>query len=245
MTRSLGTKTHILPGDPPIEVQLRRSSRARRFSLSVSRANGRVRLSLPVWAAEAEALAFLHDRESWLRSHVDAAPTEAWPMIGGTLPLLGADRPITASTGRSARYHDGTIHVPDDARLGARIKVLLQAMAREALSKSVTTHAASLGRPHGRITLRDTRSRWGSCTTAGDLMFSWRLIMAPPEILDYVAAHEVAHLVEMNHSYRFWALCTQLCPDTPAHRKWLKAHGPELLRWRFDAGGPEDWQKDC
>jgi predicted metal-dependent hydrolase len=78
----------------------------------------------------------------------------------------------------------------------------------------------------GRLTLRDPRSRWGSCSAKGDLMFSFRLIMTPPEVLDYVAAHEVAHLVEMNHGPAFWSLCHRLCPATDTHRRWLKDHGP-------------------
>ena len=229
---------HVLDGEPPIEVQIRRSVRARRFSLSVSRSDGRVRLSLPIWAAEAEALDFLQSREDWLRSHVAAAPVEKRPEIGGMLPLGGTLRPILAGPGRAARFDGGVLRVPEGARAAPRIKVLLIAMARERLGLAVAQHAAALGKPHGRITLRDPRSRWGSCTAQGNLMFSWRLIMAPPEILDYVAAHEVAHLVEMNHSDRFWALCTQLCPETRLHRRWLRAHGPELLSWRFD-GGPE------
>ena len=226
---------HTLPGDPPIEVRIRRSKRARRFSLTVNRADGRARLSMPIWAAESEAIAFLSDREDWLRQHVAAAPVQMRPAVGGVLPIEGMDRPIVAGGGRSARFRDGAIEVPDDGRVGPRVKALMTNMARDALNTAADRHAGALGRPYGRITIRDTKSRWGSCSAKGDLMFSWRLIMAPPEILDYVAAHEVAHLAEMNHSDRFWRLCHQLCPETPIHRRWLREKGPELMRWRFDA----------
>jgi len=111
---------------------------------------------------------------------------------------------------------------------------LLTALARERLLGAVARHAEALGRPAGKITLRDTRSRWGSCSSKGDLMFSWRLIMAPPAVLDYVAAHEVAHLAEMNHSARYWAVCEQLCPEYRVHRRWLKQSGAALLAWRFE-----------
>jgi predicted metal-dependent hydrolase len=90
-----------------------------------------------------------------------------------------------------------------------------------------------LGLPFGRVTLRDTRSRWGSCTSAGDLMFSWRLIMAPSAVLDYVVAHEVAHLAEMNHSDRFWAQVERLFPDHAAPRAWLRRNGAGLHAWDF------------
>lgn len=226
--------THTLPGDPPVVVLLRRNARAKRFSLRVSRSDGRVSLSLPVWAPEAEALAFLRAREAWLREHLDRAPEVKRAMIGEKIPVCGIARPILAGSGRAARFADGALYVPEGPREGPRIKALLMTMARERLAQAVARHAGAIGKRHGRITLRDTRSRWGSCSSKGDLMFSWRLIMAPPEVLDYVAAHEVAHLVEMNHSPRFWALCKQLCPTTDQHRRWMRTHGAELQAWRFE-----------
>ena len=98
-------------------------------------------------------------------------------------------------------------------------------------------YAAKIGRRVTRVTLRDTRSRWGSCTAEGALMYSWRLVMAPPEVLRYVAAHEVAHLVEMNHSHRFWAVVEGLYPDWQAQRAWLHRHGGALHSLRFGAAG--------
>lgn len=235
MASRQGTKTHVLPGDPPVEVVLRRSSRATRFSLRVSRSDGRVSMSLPLWAPEDEALAFLHDRADWVRGHLETAPAPRMAQIGESVPICGVHRPIVVGTGRSARFADGAVHVPDGPRVGPRVKALLTALARERLMDAVTRHAAAIGRTPGRLTLRDPRSRWGSCSAKGDLMFSFRLIMTPPEVLDYVAAHEVAHLVEMNHGPGFWSLCRQLCPATETHRHWLKRHGAELLAWRFDA----------
>ena len=107
------------------------------------------------------------------------------------------------------------------------------AQARDRLVAASDGYAAALGRPYARITLRDTRSRWGSCTSDGGLMYSWRLILAPPEILDYVAAHEVAHLKEMNHSSAFWAVATQLYGPSDEARHWLRNAGSELHRYRF------------
>jgi predicted metal-dependent hydrolase len=193
-------------------------------------------MSLPVWAPEDEALAFLHDRADWVRGHLDRAPAPSIARIGADLPVCGVPRPVTSGSGRAARFADGRIVVPDDARQGPRIKALLTAMARDRLRAAVAQHADTIGRDPGKLTLRDPRSRWGSCSAKGDLMFSFRLIMAPPEVLDYVAAHEVAHLVEMNHGPDFWSLCHRLCPSTDIHRRWLKDHGATLLAWRFDSG---------
>jgi len=226
--------THVLPGDPPVEVSFRRSSRATRYSLRVSRSDGRVSLSLPLWASEAEALAFLRDREDWVRRHLMAAPVPSQARIGAQIPVCGQPRPVVAGSGRAARFVDGVIAVPPGPREGPRIKALLTALARDRLSRAVAVHAAALGRAPGQLTLRDPRSRWGSCSSRGDLMLSWRLIMAPPAVLDYVAAHEVAHLVEMNHSDAFWRVCARLRPDYRDHRDWLKRHGAEILAWRFD-----------
>lgn len=228
-------KTHILEGEPPIEVALKRNARARRFTLRVSKSRGTVSLSLPIHAPEAEALAFLAERAGWVRGHLDAAPAIRRPAIGTSFPLLGADREIVAGGGRSARFMGGRIMMPAAGRAGPLMATLLKSMAREALAARCDHHAAQMGRRFGRITLRDTRSRWGSCSARGDLMFSWRLIMAPPEVLDYVAAHEVAHLEEMNHSPAFWAACAGLCPGYQAPRRWLKTHGAALQAWRFDS----------
>jgi len=116
----------------------------------------------------------------------------------------------------------------------ARLKAFLKLQARGRLQVACEFYAERLGRGFGKITLRDTRSRWGSCSANGDLMFSWRLIMAPPEVLDYVAAHEVAHLVEMNHSAAYWDVVRGIYPDYEAPRCWLKANGGLLHRYRFD-----------
>jgi predicted metal-dependent hydrolase len=235
LTSAKRSSTHILPGDPPVEVLVRRSARATRYALRVSRSDGRVSLSVPVWAPEDEALAFLQDREGWLRRHLRNLPPVRQARIGAAVPVCGIPRAVVAGAGRAARFEAGQLQVPDGPRQGPRLKALLTALARERLGAAVARHAETVGRQPGRMNLRDPRSRWGSCSSKGDLMFSWRLIMAPPEVLDYVAAHEVAHLVEMNHSARFWRLCAWLCPDHAAQKAWLRRHGSELLSWRFDA----------
>jgi predicted metal-dependent hydrolase len=191
-------------------------------------------MSLPVWAPEEEALAFLRDREDWVRDHLDRAPPLRIARIGAAIPVGGRPMPVIAGPGRVARIEAGRILVPHGPHQGPRIKALLTAMARERLRAAVEIHAIALGRSAGKLTLRDPRTRWGSCSSKGDLMFSFRLVMAPPEILDYVAAHETAHLAEMNHGPAFWSLCRKLCPQTDTHRHWLREHGSALLAWRFE-----------
>jgi predicted metal-dependent hydrolase len=111
------------------------------------------------------------------------------------------------------------------------VREFLQREARRDLGEAVARHTANLGIPARRITIRDTRTRWGSCSSRGFLNFSWRLVLAPPHVLDYLAAHEVGHLKEMNHSNRFWRIVRDLCPRTDEAEAWLKRHGTELHRY--------------
>ncbi|MCB1389221.1 MAG: M48 family metallopeptidase [Rhodobacteraceae bacterium] len=223
-----------LPGDPPLAVRLRRSARARRVSLRVSRLDGAVTLTLPARAGLQGALAFLHERRTWIETAMAGldGPVAVGP--GVALPVEGRLLTVTGAAVRSARI-DGDLLLVPAPRPAAAALAFLKLRARDRLAERVAAHAAALGRPAGRLTLRDTRSRWGSCTASGDLMFNWRLIMAPPRVLDYVAAHEVAHLAQMNHSPAFWAEVTRLFPAHAEARRWLKAQGAQLHRYRFGA----------
>ena len=224
----------VLPGSPPVDVELRRSARARRFSLRVSRLDGRVTLSLPLAAREAEAIRFLHAQEDWLRAALARMPGMAVVGIGSALPVEGQLLTLVSGSGRSPRREDDSLILPGDpSRAGVRAAAFLKVLARDRLVAACDLHAGRLGRTFGKLSLRDTRSRWGSCTSDGGLMFSWRLIMAPPAVLDYVAAHEVAHLAQMNHSPAFWALVQGLCPGYGAHRAWLRGQGQSLHGYRF------------
>ena len=224
-----------LPGAPPIEITLRRSARARRFSLRVSRLDGRVTLSLPLRAREADALAFAHAQEDWLRRALAALPKVPALAFGAELPLEGQPHRLVPGSGRAIRAEAGELAIPGDpAQMGRRLAAWLKTRARDRLASASDHFAARLGRPYSSLALRDTRSRWGSCTHDGRLMYNWRLIMAPPLVLDYVCAHEVAHLAEMNHSPAFWAVVERLMPGHAPHRAWLKAQGQTLQSWRFD-----------
>ena len=225
----------ILPGDPPIALDIKPSARARRLSLRVSRLDGRVTLTMPHGASRRHALDFVEDKADWIRRHLAERPDAERPMPGATLPFQGTDHAIIAGPGRSVRRADGKIEVPhrDPERTPVRLMAFLKTEARGTLAEAVDRHAATLGVTAAKLTLRDTRSRWGSCSARGDLMFSWRLIMAPPEVLDYVAAHEVAHLIEMNHSRAFWDTVARTCPRYKAPKRWLRQNAEALHRFRF------------
>lgn len=225
-----------LAGSPPIDVTLRRSARARRFSLRVSRLDGRVTLSMPARARDCEAMSFLKIQEGWLRQTLRemAASVPQGVTLGSQLPVEARLLTLVQGSGRSIRAFDDHLHVPGDpGQAGIRVAAWLRVLARDRLAAASTHFAAAVGRDYSRLTLRDTRSRWGSCSHAGALMYNWRLILAPPSVLAYVAAHEAAHLVEMNHSADFWALVRRICPGFEAERAWLRREGQTLHRYRF------------
>ncbi|MDO5621054.1 MAG: SprT family zinc-dependent metalloprotease [Paracoccus sp. (in: a-proteobacteria)] len=214
-------------------VQIRRHARARRIVLRVARSTGAVTLSLPPRMALAEAQAFLHSKASWLDRTAAALPGPVRVGAGVVLPVAGQGVVVTPAPVRVVTLQDEALLVPENRAIGATVQGWLRHRAHEALRPACDRFAAALGRQITAISLRDTRSRWGSCTHDGRLMFSWRLAMAPPVVLEYVAAHEVAHLAHMDHSPAFWATCESLMPGHAPHRAWLRAHGSDLLRWQF------------
>lgn len=141
---------------------------------------------------------------------------------------------IAPGPGRHTVKSEDRLLVPARAQqLAGKLRAFYKLRARDVLVPASERYAGLLDRQIGRVTLRDTRSRWGSCTSQGNLMYSWRLAMAPVAVQDYVAAHEVCHLVEMNHSRAFWRLVQQVCPDFEQHRHWLRQHGAGLHRYRL------------
>jgi predicted metal-dependent hydrolase len=225
-----------LPGSPEITVHLRPLARGVRMSLRVSSTTRRVTLSLPGWVPVASARQFLEERQDWVRAALARTPAPRLVAPGDDVPFQGHMLRITEASVRAACIDADCLLVPHDpggTRTAARVQAFLQARARAVLAETAAIHAKTLGRSISAITLRDTRSRWGSCTHDRRLMFNWRLIMAPPAVLDYVVAHEAAHLVEMNHSAAFWACVARLMPDYATHRMWLRAHGSDLMAYRF------------
>jgi predicted metal-dependent hydrolase len=221
-------------GDPAIEIHLRRNARARRMVLRVAHTGSGPTLTLPPGVSIGRARAFLSDHEGWLRQRMAACPPTARVGAGTVLPFGDGTLTIEVGGARTMLQRPGVLGVAGPAEgQTVRIAAWLREEARLACVAAVDRHAATLGARPGRISLRDPRARWGSCTAGGDLMFSWRLVMAPAAVLDYVVAHEVAHLAEFNHSRRFWTVVERLCPGFGASRDWLRRKGPELHRLDF------------
>jgi predicted metal-dependent hydrolase len=226
---------HVLPGNPPIPLHLKMSARARRISLRVSGLDGRVVLTSPIGVPEEQALDFAHEKADWIRAQIADQPDMIRVGLGVTLPVDGQLRTIVAGPGRRVVMQADQLLVPGpEERVRARLVGFLKQLARDRLVAASDHYADVLGKPYQGVTLRDTRSRWGSCSSAGGLMYSWRLVLAPPAVLSYVAAHEVAHLAHMNHSRSFWQEVEKIHGPYEAPRNWLRQNGAGLHRYRFD-----------
>jgi predicted metal-dependent hydrolase len=219
------------------QVSVRRRPTARRMTLRVSGTNGEIVLTLPQRAAFKTAQSFVQGHAGWIASRVARIPEKIGFEPGSLVPLRGVPHRIVHEPGSRGATRLGQGDVPsiivhgEVASVPGRVRRFLAAEAGRDLAEAVLRHTTNLGIPARKVTLRDTRSRWGSCSSTGALSFSWRLIMAPPLVLDYLAAHEVAHLKEMNHSSRFWAVTRTLCPRTDEAEAWLNRHGAGLHRY--------------
>ena len=216
-----------------VPLRLEVNPRARRLILRIDGRNGEAVAVAPSRRKLAEAADFARTKVDWLNEKLAERPAQQSFDEGSIVPLRGQPCRITAEgTGRLASLEDGdpqTLRLPGAPEtLPARALRYFKRAAREDLTRAVAFHADRLGVKPRRISVKDTRSRWGSCTREGNLSFSWRLILAEPHILDYVAAHEVAHMRQMNHSPAFWAEVARTCPDWQTARGWLHENGDQL-----------------
>ncbi|RYE73981.1 MAG: M48 family peptidase [Hyphomicrobiales bacterium] len=218
-----------------VEVAVRISARARNYRLSLPHAGGPI-LTVPSHGRWQEAQAFLNRQRAWLGARLQRAAKPVSFTRGAVIPVRGVDHRIVP-TGRirgrvEVAEDDGelTLLVPGEpAHRSRRLMDWLKEQAQIDLEKRVAVHARRLGVEYKSVAMRSQATRWGSCSTTGRLNFNWRLVLAPPYVLDYVAAHEVAHLVEMNHSDAFWATVERTLPNMSRGRAWLKAHGRQLM----------------
>ena len=222
----------LLPGGP-VWIEWRRSARARRVSLRIDPHSGSVVVTLPMRAARNAGMALLMDHAHWVSDRVAALPEALKLVDGAAIPVSGEPHVIRHQPGKcgGAWLEAGEIHVAGEpAFLRRRVLDLLRKEARVRLGAKALNKSSLIGRTLQRVTVKDTRTRWGSCALDGSLAFSWRLVMAPDFVQDYVVAHEVAHLRHMNHGPRFWALVDQLTEYAPAAMPWLREQGSRLLR---------------
>jgi predicted metal-dependent hydrolase len=228
-------------------IRLKRVAAARRYTLRVRMARGDIVLTMPLRASAEAARDFARRHAAWVARRVGQLHQPVAFAPGALVPFRGVPHRLVAAPGVRRRAWAETaaptgpeacLHVSGPPSAFAEtLHHFLREEARRALTEAAERHAARAGRRIAGLTLRDTKSRWGSCTAQGRLNFSWRLILAPPGVLDYLAAHEVAHLVHMNHSDRFWALARELAPQIDEAEAWLKQNGARLHHYGVPAGG--------
>jgi predicted metal-dependent hydrolase len=219
-------------------VQVRRHGQARRYTLRIHAASREVVLTMPPRGSVRQAREFAQKNGAWIATRLRRLPVAA-PFAHGTLlPLRGVAHRIEHRKGTR-----GTVWIETDTdmpllcvagqapHLPRRVRDYLKREARRDLEAASRAAAQALGVGIRRVSVRDQSSRWGSCSSTGVLSYSWRLILAPPFVLDYLAVHEVTHLIEMNHSRRFWRLVERTCPDMGRAKAWLDAHGADLHRY--------------
>jgi predicted metal-dependent hydrolase len=220
-------------------VRIRRHRQARRYTLRIDAASREVVLTIPPRGSLREARDFAHKHGGWIAARLKRLP-EAVPFAHGIeVPLRGAAHHIvhrprargTVWTERDTENNRLLCVAGEAPHVDRRIADFLKREARRDLEMASRRHAEKLGVAIKRISVRDQSSRWGSCSNSGVLSFSWRLILAPPFVLDYLAAHEVAHLIELNHSQRFWRLVARIDPNAERAKAWLDAHGADLHRY--------------
>ncbi|MDQ0503536.1 M48 family metallopeptidase [Xanthobacter agilis] len=220
-------------------VSVRRHPQARRLTLRVRSATRDVTVTAPPHVTLAAAGDFVRRHREWIRVRLGRLPDVVRFEDGALVPLRGEPHRVIHVPQERGTLRTGTdatgapaLHVAGAApHVARRVVDHMKREARRDLTAAVRRHALALGVEVGRITLRDTSSRWGSCSARGDLSFSWRLIMAPPFVLDYLAAHEVAHRLELNHGPRFWAAVERIFPARREAESWLRHHGASLHRY--------------
>ncbi len=225
-------------GDAEVPVRLRVSRRARRIAIRIDPSGDGVELVRPRRVAAAEAWVFLEARLHWVAARLAEMPPRVRFADGAMVPLLGVDHRVVhrPDRGQWVRRGPGRIEIGGAAeQLARRLTGWLKAEARRLIVPKVAARAAWLGSPWSEtppaVAIGDPRRQWGGCSAKGRLSFSWRLLLAPEPVLDYVVAHEVAHLKERNHGRRFWALTARLADEVDEPRAWLRRNGARLHRY--------------
>ncbi len=238
-TKPAAETVTVSSGERRFELAVVRHPRARRYTIRVRDAYRDIVLTMPKRGSLAEAYNFAQRNAGWIESKVARLPDVVPFADGEIVPLGGVAHKITHrpnARGTVWIEHDGS----DDALLcvagsaahiSRRVTDFLKREARKMLTEASRRYAAKLGVTIGRIGLRDSATRWGSCSESGSLSYSWRLIFAPDFVLDYLAAHEIAHRIELNHSDRFWRLLDSMTPERERAEAWLATHGNMLHRY--------------
>lgn len=218
-----------------LTIVFRRNAKSKRLVLRLNMHGTEVQVTVPKGVSRARALEFTERSRRWIEARLASHGGNVQLKPGERIPLRGVDHEIRHVVARrgliSVDAEQKLIHVPGELpHVSRRMLDWLKAQARADLAEASERYAAKMNVRYRKIAIRDQRTRWGSCSAGGDLSYSWRLILVPPHVLDYVAAHEVAHLQHLDHSPRFWRLVLTHCPGASKAKAWLKTHGQTVHR---------------
>lgn len=225
--------------DRVVSIRVHKNKYARRLTLRIDARCREICVTTPPEVSLCSIQDFIEKHRSWIEerlTRIQVLHEKFYLKVGIKIPILGIAHTVRHKAGRgiteiitgNGEQESQIIVYGQLEHLPRRIADVLKKQAAFIITPLVRYYADKVERKVKSICYKDTKSRWGSCSIGGDLSFSWRLIMAPKEIVEYVVAHEVAHLIEMNHGPRFWALCEKLCPESKKHRVWLKKNGHTL-----------------
>lgn len=231
MTRE---RTHSV-GGREMPLRIVENNRAKRLTLRINPGGRGLRVTVPPGISEREIDGFIERHHGWLEKQLLKMPDKPAIRAGVKIPIKGVPHKIIHEPGkrgttivREGESGPELAVFGDEAFIRRRVADYLKRLAKAEIEPLVAKHASAVGKPVKAISYRDTTSRWGSCSHDGKLSFCWRIMMAPPTVIDYLVAHEVAHLREMNHGPKFWALCKTLCPRTDEAKAWLRRNGSAL-----------------
>jgi predicted metal-dependent hydrolase len=237
--RLTAEKMTVFSGERAFELAILRHPRARRYTIRVRNAYRDVVLTMPKRGNLADAHRFAQKNAAWIAAKLAQLPDAVPFAPGEMIPFRGVPHRIehrASARGTAWIEQDETGNAllcvaGDAAHVARRVRDFLKREAKKALTERSRIYAASIGVSIGKIGLRDSATRWGSCSESGSLSYSWRLILAPDFVLDYLAAHEIAHRIELNHSERFWSLLDSMTLDRRRAETWLDAQGNTLHRY--------------
>jgi len=240
LPRPVEEREHHIAGRT-LPLRIVENERARRLTLRIDAGGQSLRVTVPPGLRRGEVEKFLDRHRGWLEQRLAKVPERPQVRPGIRIPVRGVPHLIVHEPGRRgtvevSRDEAGPVLIVhgDRLHLPRRVADFLKREAKREIEALVAKHTAAVGRRAKAIRFKDTSSRWGSCTSDGTLSFSWRIMMAPAPVIDYLVAHEVAHLKEMNHGPKFWKLCKELCPGTDRCKDWLKRNGGALQAIAFE-----------
>lgn len=233
-------RTHEVAGRV-LPLKIVENPRARKLTLRIDAGGKGLRVTVPPKVPKGEVDYFIARHQAWLENRLSQIPAVKTVRAGGLFPFRGVDYLVVHQPDKRGLTHIGVAEngqpqlmvFGSAEHLPRRIADFLKKETRREIQMLVAKHTSAVGRKATAVRFKDTKSRWGSCTSRGVLSFSWRIGMAPPPVINYLVAHEVAHLIEMNHGPAFWKLCHELCPDTVNCRNWLTYNGATLQAIEF------------